>query len=124
MDDAARMAQEDTKAYPSDPPLLHVPFHFPEVTSATRTLWTTVDVHLPPLLKHLSAAQIPLSTNDARRQHQQPLLVPFSSFSHVSYVKLYANCRLRRIWFSTDGDADGPVGAWELKLYAAGEAEW
>ncbi|KAG8858226.1 hypothetical protein FRB96_005355 [Tulasnella sp. 330] len=117
--------QEDAKTYPSDPPLLHIPFRFPEMTSATRTLWTTVDVHLPPLLKHLSstAPQVPLSTTDGHgNQYQQPLRVPFSIFSHASYVKVYANCRLRRIWFSTDGDADGPVGAWELKLYAAEES--
>ncbi|KAG9032676.1 hypothetical protein FRB95_001104 [Tulasnella sp. JGI-2019a] len=107
--------QGEAKAYACDPPLLHMPFQFPEITSATRTLWSTIDMHLPPLLGHLSSAssQLPVLAD------RQALLVSFASFSHISYVKIYANCRLRRIWFSHDGDSDGPIGAFELKLYAA-----
>jgi len=42
--------------------------------------------------------------------------LPSVRFSHVSYVKVYATCRLRRIWFSeTDSSQRLP---WEFELYA------
>ena len=42
--------------------------------------------------------------------------VPSGTLSHVSYVKVYATCRLRRIWFSQTGaTANLP---WEFELYS------
>ncbi|KAG8902007.1 hypothetical protein FRB99_004972 [Tulasnella sp. 403] len=103
--------------YPAHPTLIHLPFKFPEIGPATRTLWTTVDVYLPPLLSHLSSPAHLRPTDDD--SGPPGTVTPFAAFSHVSYVQVYANCRLRRIWMSRDGDPDGPSGAWELKLYAA-----
>lgn len=43
--------------------------------------------------------------------------MPSGTFSHVSYVKVYATCRLRRIWFSEGGLQQRLP--WEFQLYAA-----
>ena len=43
--------------------------------------------------------------------------VPSGTYSHVSYVKVYATCRLRRIWFSDSGPGPSQNLPWEFQLY-------
>jgi len=42
--------------------------------------------------------------------------LPSARFSHVSYVKVYATCRLKRIWFSEEDSSQRLP--WEFQLYA------
>jgi len=44
-------------------------------------------------------------------------IIPGGTYSHVSYVRVYANCRLRRIWFG-ENDPKEKV-PWEFELYSA-----
>ncbi|CAA7264270.1 unnamed protein product [Cyclocybe aegerita] len=46
-----------------------------------------------------------------------PAAIPTGKYSHVSYVRVYANCRLRRIWFA-DSPAHQKV-PWEFELYSS-----
>ncbi|KAL0959601.1 hypothetical protein HGRIS_011310 [Hohenbuehelia grisea] len=110
------------------PLLLHLPLSFPSRSSYNLTAWSTISLHLPPILKQ--ASTLLLST-----QHQQgdqddsdndstaepgmshvAQYLPHSRYSHVSYIKIYATCRLRRIWFSEGGPSQRTP--WELELYA------
>jgi hypothetical protein len=43
--------------------------------------------------------------------------LPGGPYSHLSYIKIYATCRLRRIWLS-DFPPDSQV-PWEFELYGA-----
>ena len=96
---------------PSSPPLLHLPLSFPSISSRPLTAWATVTLHLPALLPHFtSSSLLPRGTEDS----PVPRTMPSGSFSHVSYVKVYATCRLRRIWFSQGGPSKQAPWAFEL----------
>ena len=45
--------------------------------------------------------------------------VPSGTYSHVSYVKVYATCRLRRILFTEVGSGPGQNLPWEFQLYGS-----
>ncbi|KAJ7269636.1 hypothetical protein C8J57DRAFT_1180675 [Mycena rebaudengoi] len=96
-------------------PLLHLPLSFPPISSRPLTAWATVTLHLPTLLPHFtSSSLLPRGTDDA----QTPMLgtsMPAGAFSHTSFVKVYATCRLRRIWFSQGGPSK--PAPWEFDLY-------
>ena len=53
--------------------------------------------------------------------HARP--IPKDAFACVTFVKVYANCRLRRIWFSESKHSSSSGVAmhtpWEFQLYAA-----
>jgi hypothetical protein len=59
-------------------------------------------------------------------QREETLLpLPSGRFAYTSHVKIYATCRLRRIWFTqervkSDALDDGGTGGvpWEMQLYA------
>ncbi|KAJ6487745.1 hypothetical protein C8R45DRAFT_868817 [Mycena sanguinolenta] len=101
---------------PSFPPLLHLPISFPSISSRPLTSWATVTLHLPTFLSHFSSAS--LLARGAERA-QMPAAsgsgMLSGSFSHTSYIKLYATCRVRRIWFSQGGPSK--QAPWEFELY-------
>ncbi|EMD35322.1 hypothetical protein CERSUDRAFT_106731 [Gelatoporia subvermispora B] len=108
------------------PPLLHLPLAFPSTSSHRLTAWSTITLHLSSLLPHFSSAALMHgeSADDAdeeasypRREEHHTTPVPSGTYSHVSYVKVYATCRLRRIWFSEGGPSQKLP--WEFQLYAA-----
>ncbi|TFY65378.1 hypothetical protein EVG20_g5615 [Dentipellis fragilis] len=123
------------------PPLLHLPLAFPHASTRPLTTWCTLPVHLPTLLPFFSSHAL-IRTRSSERddgsadENDTEDLPPEAAgrvprpgphFSHVSYVKVYATCRLRRIWFSESrmGDTQGTAGAqiqktpWEFQMYAA-----
>ncbi|KAJ7100029.1 hypothetical protein B0H15DRAFT_818415 [Mycena belliarum] len=101
---------------PSSPPLLHLPLSFPPISSRPLTAWSTVTLHLPSLLPHFSASSLlPRGPEDAHMPMLEGSSVPSGAFSHTSYVKVYATCRLRRIWFSQSGPSK--QAPWEFELY-------
>ncbi|KAF8155584.1 hypothetical protein B0H34DRAFT_789731 [Crassisporium funariophilum] len=116
---------------PGSPPLLLLPLSFPSPSSHPLTPWNTINLHLPALLPYFSSP-ILHSPNDhgegdqthdeIRRQipnHASPpntAAIPSGTYSHVSYVRVYANCRLRRIWFGEGGPSQKVP--WEFELYS------
>ncbi|KAH9886455.1 hypothetical protein C8Q73DRAFT_280773 [Cubamyces lactineus] len=105
-------------------PMLLLPLSFPPPSSHPLTSWCTIAIHLPSLLPHFSSAA--LTRNDEEEvsspagpsQYQyRTTQVPSGTYSHVSYVKVYATCRLRRVWFSEGGPQQRLP--WEFQLYAA-----
>jgi hypothetical protein len=79
------------------PPLIHLPLNLPANDQHTLTPWLDIKLNLAsllPLFKTLPRAQ---DHKDKRRKLDTEL--PSGSFCQVTYVRIYANCRLRRIWF-------------------------
>lgn len=104
------------------PPLLLLPLSFPPPSSRPLTSWCTVAINLPSLLPHFSSAALTHEDHEGRASSSslaghRATQVPSGVYSHVSYVKVYANCRLRRIWFSEGGPQQRLP--WEFQLYAA-----
>ncbi|KDQ58669.1 hypothetical protein JAAARDRAFT_34504 [Jaapia argillacea MUCL 33604] len=121
----------------SSPPLLHLPLSFPPSSSHPLTSWATIALNLPSLLLHFSSPNLmdksrdPLEgeteTDDDDLDNDDPgkplphrILngaVPTGIYSHVSFIKVHATCRLRRIWFSEGGPTQN--SPWEFQMYAA-----
>ncbi|KAK7044836.1 cilia-and flagella-associated protein 20 [Favolaschia claudopus] len=101
---------------PSSPPILHLPLSFPPISSRPLTAWATVTLHLPTYLPHFgSSSLLPRGTQGPLTPASLPTSMPTAFFSHTSYVKVYATCRLRRIWFSQGGPSK--KAPWEFELY-------
>lgn len=62
-----------------------------------------------------------ISINSKSGPTSTPIL-PGPSYAATSYVKVYATCRLRRVWFSESRLADTAV-PWEFQLYGASAPE-
>jgi hypothetical protein len=89
--------------------VLHVPVVFPSrSTGSVMSEWTTIRMHLPSVLGQFSV----LAGRDGGGGGG------IGAYSHASYVKVYATCRLRRIWFSEASGADQRL-PWEFEMYAA-----
>jgi len=99
-------------------PLLHVPLTFPAPTSRPLTAWCTLDVHIPPLLAHFSSDSLYTSAVQS-----STTAIPTGTFQSISYIKIHANCRLRRVWVSQGrGTSRGSRDGWpeEFQLYEGG----
>ncbi|WWC91706.1 uncharacterized protein L201_006652 [Kwoniella dendrophila CBS 6074] len=120
-----------------DPPLIHLPLQLPQQTQSTLTPWIHIPLNLSPLIQlfhSLPRPQRHASDDDEddddheteSRKRRKMADLPSGSFSNVSYVRVYANCRVRRIWLSAEGERTiqsmgrGAKDEWEL--YAANEA--
>ncbi|KAL4254576.1 Cilia- and flagella-associated protein 20/CFAP20DC [Abortiporus biennis] len=106
------------------PPLLHLPLAFPTSSSRPLTAWSTISINLPPLLPHFSSAALTKThgeddsdDNQTARRSNAASQVPNGTYSHCSYVKVYATCRLRRIWFSESAPQQNLP--WEFQLYSS-----
>ncbi|KAJ3736612.1 hypothetical protein DFJ43DRAFT_989107 [Lentinula guzmanii] len=98
-----------------DLPLLHLPLSFPS-DSTQLTAWSTINLHLPTFLPHF------INTNLAEHEesiddlsHAQ-VSIPSGQYSHISHVRIYSTCRIRRIWLSDGGPTQKLP--WEFELYA------
>ncbi|EJF57355.1 hypothetical protein DICSQDRAFT_69627 [Dichomitus squalens LYAD-421 SS1] len=110
-------------------PLLLLPLSFPPSSSRPLTSWSTTSLNLPSLLPHFSSGALARADEDdeepspfspANNHNGGRTQVPSGTLSHVSYVKVYATCRLRRIWFNEGGPQQRLP--WEFQLYAADNA--
>ncbi|WVQ66977.1 uncharacterized protein L199_005169 [Kwoniella botswanensis] len=114
------------------PPLIHLPLQPPQQNPSTLTPWFHVPLHLAPLIQlfhSLPRPQRHASDDDDDREdsrkRRKVAELPGGTFASISYVRVYANCRVRRIWFSADGErtiqdmGKGVRDEWEL--YAADE---
>ncbi|KAM5536089.1 hypothetical protein V8D89_010188 [Ganoderma adspersum] len=121
--------QKQPKLKLESTPLLLLPLSFPPPSSRPLTSWSTISLNLPSLLPHFSSAALAQTDEDegespttSSRSHMGAhTQVPGGTYSHVSYVKVYATCRLRRIWLSEGGPQQRLP--WEFQLYAADSAE-
>ena len=109
--------QPSLKLSSDTPPLLHLPLMFPPTSSLPLTSWCSVDLNVATYLPSFSASSL-LSTPDDERPSGPTRPVPSGTFSHISYIKVYATCRLRRIWLSETWPLDQRV-PWEFELYSS-----
>ena len=105
------------KLSPDAPPLLHLPLTFPPTSSLPLTSWCSVDMNVATYLPSFSAFSHQASP-DHETSSGPTRPVPSGTFSHISSVKVYATCRLRRIWLSEIWPLDQRV-PWELELYSS-----
>ena len=80
-------------------------------------MWSTITCYLPTLLSHFSTLSAN-SVNPAQRpsaERSNNVTLPYGTYSHVSFIRVYATCRLRRIWFSEAGP--NQKLPWEFELY-------
>ncbi|KDN36099.1 hypothetical protein RSAG8_11046, partial [Rhizoctonia solani AG-8 WAC10335] len=100
--------QEEPRIESLDPPLLHVPLDM--APPGCMSPWRTIAINLSTVIPHFGTAACAFDGPRAAR-------IPSGSYASISYLKIYANCRLRRVWLarSADGIANQ---AWEFGLYA------
>ncbi|KAF9467796.1 hypothetical protein BDZ94DRAFT_1184808 [Collybia nuda] len=104
-------------------PLLHLPLSFPPSSSRPLTAWSTVTLCLPSYLPYFSSpnlinqgdGSVDDDSNVRSLRMNSSGAIPSGSYSHVAYVRIYATCRLRRIWFDEAGP--GQKVPWEFELY-------
>jgi hypothetical protein len=112
------------------PPLLHLPLRFPASSSSSApvlTAWSHLSLSLPLLLNYFSSPLL----SSADRSRRPPTPLPDARAGRGSSwlaIEVFANCRLRRVWFSAERASGTPErGTEELALFAgealAGEGE-
>ncbi|WVW86183.1 hypothetical protein I302_108224 [Kwoniella bestiolae CBS 10118] len=114
------------------PPLIHLPLQLPSTTSSTLTQWVHIPLHLAPLIQLFHSLPRPQrhASDDEKeedsRKRRKVAELPSGSFASLSYIRVYANCRVRRIWFSAEGERTiqgmGKAVRDEWELYAAEES--
>ncbi|WVQ72637.1 hypothetical protein IAR50_002196 [Cryptococcus sp. DSM 104548] len=113
-----------------NPPLIHLPLNLPP-SEHLLTPWLHVPLNLASLIPLFQS--LPRDTTEteheqgrARKKRRVEAELPSGSFKSVSFVKVYANCRVRRIWFSAEGEKTlasmGKGVEDEWALYAADSA--
>ena len=95
-------------------PMLVLPLSFAQKTEHTLTEWSTVSLQLEALVPSFSRRDILDSAQSSAPAAAAPIAVP-AKFTCVTYVRVYATCRLRRLWFSVGGPNQRLP--WELELY-------
>ncbi|KAF9008098.1 hypothetical protein BDZ89DRAFT_1025314 [Hymenopellis radicata] len=93
------------------PALLHLPLAFPRPSAQALTAWSTIAIRLPSLLPYFSDQSLVNEENNSIG------IVPSGTYAYVSHVKIYATCRLRRIWFSEAGPSQALPE--EFQLYSS-----
>ena len=127
------LQREATVATHHEPPLLHVPLRFPEASSRPLTPWASISLDLREMIQHFrfirssrqterqptedeDDAGSPQDKRTARERTGANAPLPSGGLGKVTYIKVYANCRLRRIWFSENKRGTLP---WEFELYSS-----
>ncbi|KAF8307181.1 hypothetical protein DL93DRAFT_152168 [Clavulina sp. PMI_390] len=110
--------QEEAALLPGAVPLLILPLKLPPKTVSSLTSWCTLSVDLRVLASHFRSSElITRPSDEVNGSGSYNSTVPAIRFSEVVYVKVYANCRLRRLWFSEEKEREGVRRPWELELY-------
>ncbi|EJF57381.1 hypothetical protein DICSQDRAFT_157406 [Dichomitus squalens LYAD-421 SS1] len=123
------VAQKQPKLKSGVPPHLLLPLSCPPSSSRPLTSWSTNSLNLPSLLPQFSSAALARADEDAEelspfspayKYNGGKMQVPSGTLSHVSYVKVYVTCRLRRICSSEGGPQQRLP--WEFQSHAADNA--
>lgn len=114
------ITQEEAAIIPGQTPLMLLPLKLPvpplaSALSPTLTSWSTLSIDLRALTSHFSSRELIMSSDDKSSTMGQGVLA--LRFNSVAYVKVYATCRLRRLWLSEDKEREGVRRPWELELY-------
>ncbi|KAI9569875.1 hypothetical protein HD554DRAFT_2019519 [Boletus coccyginus] len=104
-------------------PVLHLPLAFPPSSSSPLTAWSTITLNVAKFVPHFASQALTHSASELTDAHhpaerggtsnQVPL--PSGTYSHLAFVKIYATCRLRRIWLSESAPITRTP--WEFELY-------
>ncbi|GHJ84107.1 hypothetical protein NliqN6_0509 [Naganishia liquefaciens] len=110
---------------PTRPPILHLPLRLPTPDKTSLTPWLSLVLHLPTLTRHFSSLPPTASSAAAAaaapatpQPQPQPQPLP-RSYASVTYIRVYASCRVKRIWMSARGTAveqggEGVVDEWGM----------
>lgn len=118
--------QSEAELIPASPSILLVPLKFPAPPSsstyaAALTSWSTISVDLRQLTAHFGASSLVRARTSDENSGSTPgqVLAPLFPirFESVAYIKIYATCRLRRVWLTEDKEKPGVRRPWELELY-------
>jgi len=121
---------------PGSSPILSMPLSFPSPSSRPLTPWSTISIHFPSILPYFSSHLLHCDhqhnseegpgskpwTSSSNPRSSFPTSIPSGTYSYVSYVRVYATCRLRRIWFGENGP--NQKVPWEFELYSADWSSW
>lgn len=90
------------------PPLVHLPLSLSSSESFSElTSWRHIELNLSsiiPLFQSLARKHEENEDHGSRKKRKTEVELPNGGFGSVSYVRVYANCRIRRIWFSSAGE--------------------
>ncbi|KAK4053257.1 hypothetical protein OIO90_004031 [Microbotryomycetes sp. JL221] len=126
-----RGTRAEPKVYTSSdrtkPILINVPLRFPTESTHRLTHWCTISLNLAQLLVDATSfpAYVTSSSSSGQHNRQQTRPIRFAKFSQLLCVQVHANCRLRRIWCTSEAGGvpgDGMIlRGWqtELGLFAA-----
>lgn len=114
------ITQEEAAIIPGHTPLMLLPLKLPvpplaSTLSPTLTSWSTLSIDLKALTSHFTSKELIISSDDKGSIMGHGVLA--LRFASVVYVKVYATCRLRRLWLSEDKEREGVRRPWELELY-------
>ncbi|KAI6129540.1 hypothetical protein EV401DRAFT_2133293 [Pisolithus croceorrhizus] len=107
-------------------PVLHLPLKFPSSSSNALTAWSTVTVYLPGFIPQFASVsrdqrlRTDASDEDGSTDPSNapsPQFLPGGAYAHLTHIKIYATCRLRRIWLSDSPPGTGGPTPWEFELY-------
>ncbi|KXN86527.1 hypothetical protein AN958_09999 [Leucoagaricus sp. SymC.cos] len=115
-------------------PLLHLPLSFPSRSSRPLTAWTTINLHLPNFVPYFSHSNLlqepdgqgnpsghstssPSVSQSWERAGHPGTAIPAGAYSHIAFIRVYATCRLRRIWL--DGSGPDQTFPSEFDLFSA-----
>ncbi|KAF9225718.1 hypothetical protein BS17DRAFT_794623 [Gyrodon lividus] len=97
------------------PPLLHLPLAFPPSSSSPLTAWSTITLNLPKFVPHFASLSHNQPSSDERGGLSSRVPLPGGMYSHLTFIKIYATCRLRRVWLSDSAPITRTP--WEFELY-------
>ncbi|KAL0245698.1 hypothetical protein I308_104833 [Cryptococcus tetragattii IND107] len=92
------------------PPLVHLPLSvLSSESSSELTPWRHIELNLSsliPLFQNLARKyeEEEEKGTGSRKKRKTEIQLPNGGFRSVSYVRIYANCRIGRIWFSSEGE--------------------
>ncbi|KAJ1311856.1 hypothetical protein OPQ81_010317 [Rhizoctonia solani] len=99
--------QEEPRIESLQPPLLHVPLDLSP--PGCMNPWRTIAINLSTVIPHFNTAAC--AVNGPRTAH-----TPSGDYACMNYLKIYANCRLRRVWLAQTPD-ESTNQAWEFGLF-------
>ena len=95
------------------PPLIHLPLSLPSSGPSVLTSWLHISINLSAFLPLFHSLLPPnFQTNikevgtSKPRKRRKIAELPTGRFASVTFVRIYANCRVRRIWFVSAGTGD------------------
>ncbi|ORX40563.1 hypothetical protein BD324DRAFT_611289 [Kockovaella imperatae] len=112
-------------------PLIHLPIAIPPKTASQLTPWLDIALNLNTLISLFGILKPPSKATEdstpaerpSKRLKEDSSHLPDGSLGSITYIRVYANCRLRKIWLSEHGQKTlnelGQAGHYDFGLFAA-----